>query len=130
MTPIDPMTPQQRVFALATGFFILAFILELVRRRKLKEEYSWLWLLAGSLISLVVIWYDLLGFFSILIGARVATTTLFIFSILFLIIVNLYHSLKISALSEQIKNLSQIISLMEKELKDLKKAKKKRLKAQ
>lgn len=120
MAPLAPMTTHQRIFSLATGFIILILILELVRRRKLKEEYSWLWLLGGSLIALVVIKYELLGLISRLIGAKVETTTLFIFSILFLIIVNLYYSVKISSLSDQVKNLTQKLSILETRIKESK----------
>lgn len=120
MVPLAPMTTHQRIFSLVTGFIILILILELVRRRKLKEEYSWLWLLGGSLIALVVIKYELLGLISRLIGAKVETTTLFIFSILFLIIVNLYYSVKISSLSDQVKNLAQKLSILETRIKESK----------
>lgn len=120
LVPISPISPQQRIFALLAGIIIFFLILELVRRRKLKEEYSWIWLLAGSAIALVVIRYELLGFVSRLIGAKIETTTLFIFSIFFLIIVNLYQSLKLSSLTDQIKNLAQKIAILEIKRKNIK----------
>ena len=42
------MTPTQRVFAVVTSIATLAFIVDLVRRRKLKEEYSWLWIVTAE----------------------------------------------------------------------------------
>lgn len=44
------MTLQLRVFAIITSVAILFFIIELVRRRRLREEHSWVWLLAGALM--------------------------------------------------------------------------------
>ena len=32
-------------------------ILELVRRRRLREEYSWLWLLTAAIMVLLVVWF-------------------------------------------------------------------------
>ena len=75
------MLPSQKLFALiASGLFFL-FIIELVRRRRLREEYSWVWLLLGLGIFLPVLWYDLLIAVSRMIGAVVPTTALFIFGI-------------------------------------------------
>lgn len=123
MEPLMPITTHQKIFSLIAGLIIFISILELVRRRKLKEEYSWLWLLAGSIIALLVIRYELLGFISRLIGAKAETTTLFISSILFLIIINIYYSIKISTLTDQIKNLAQKLSILEAKLKKTRKLK-------
>lgn len=109
---LAPMTFHQKIFSLIAGLVIFVSILELVRRRKLKEEYSWIWLSAGFIIALIVIWYELLGFISRIIGAERGTTTLFLSAIFYLIIVNLFDAVKISKMDEQIKNLVQEISLL------------------
>ncbi len=103
---------QQKVFAIIASFLIMAVVVELVRRRKLREEYSWLWLLTGGGIILMVIWYDLLVFLTHLIGAIVPTTTLFIFSLLFLMIISLHYSIQISRLSHQVKEIAQQLALL------------------
>ncbi len=69
------MTFQQKVFAVFASLFILGLIIHLVKRRKLREEYAWVWLLTGCVILLLVLWYDLLLFLTDLIGAMTATTT-------------------------------------------------------
>ena len=107
------MTIQQKIFAIFVSIFIFIIIINLVKNKKLKEEYSWLWLLTGFLIIIMVLWYDLLLMLTHLIGAVLPTTTLFIFSILFLICLALNFAIKISALTDQVKNLSQKVSLME-----------------
>ncbi len=105
------MTPQQQAFALVAGGAIFVLIIELIRRRKLREEYSWLWFLTGFVIFVMVIWYDLLRDLSRMIGAKVVTTTLFLFAVLFLILINIHYSIKISALTNQVKDLSQALAL-------------------
>ncbi len=55
------MTVQQKIFALIIGAGLFLVIIELVRRRKLAEEYSFLWLLTGFGIIVLILWYDLLS---------------------------------------------------------------------
>jgi hypothetical protein len=64
---------------------------------------------------MLVLWYDLLLLLTNLIGAVTATTTLFIFGILFLILITLHFAVKISSLTNQVKNLAQKLSLLEAE---------------
>jgi len=106
---------QQKLFAVITSISLLFTIIYLVKKGKLREEYSWLWLLTGVVILILVLWYDLLIFATTLIGAVVPTTTLFIFGIIFLVLIALHSAMKISLLNDQIKNLAQKVSLLEAE---------------
>ena len=110
------MLLQQKIFAILASLSILIVIIYLVKKRKLKEEYSWLWLLTGFVILVLVLWYDLLLLLTEWIGAVSATTTLFIFSIIFLMLIALHFAIKISSLSDQVKNLAQKVSLLEAEV--------------
>lgn len=109
------MTVQQKMFAVVASLLILIVIIGLVKNRKLKEEYSWLWLLTGAVMLILVVWYDVLLMLTHLIGAVLPTTTLFIFAILFLMGMALNFAIKISLLTDQVKNLTQTVSLMEAE---------------
>jgi len=106
------MTLHQKIFALFIGIGILAAILEMVRRRKLGEEYSFLWLLVGAGIVVLVLWQGLLERVTRLIGAVASTTTIFIFGIVILVLINLHFSVKITKLSRQVKDLTQQIALL------------------
>jgi len=112
------MTIQQKIFAVFASILIFVVIINLVKNKKLKEEYSWLWLLTGVVIIMLVLWYDALLMLTNLIGAVLPTTTLFIFAILFLICLALDFAIKISKLTDQVKNLTQKVSLMEAERLD------------
>ena len=107
------MLIQQKLFSVLTSCLIIGAIIYLVKKGKLKEEYSWLWLLTGIIILTLVLWYDLLLFFTRVIGAVTPTTTLFIFGIIFLMLICLHSAIKISGLNDQIKNLAQKVSLLE-----------------
>jgi hypothetical protein len=107
------MTFHQKIFAVIVSLAIFVVIISLVRNRKLRAEYSWLWLVTGFIIFVLVVWYDLLVRLTVLIGAVAPTTTLFIFGIIFLIFTSLHLAIKVSQLSEQAKNLAQKVSLLE-----------------
>jgi len=106
------MPLRQKVFAIIISIAILVVIIELVRRRKLREEYSFLWLVIGSLTFVLATWYGLLKAITKLIGAGFTTSTLFFFAIVFLMLMNLHFSIKISELTEKVKTLAQEIALM------------------
>jgi hypothetical protein len=103
---------RQKVFAIIAAILLMVLVVELVRRRKLREEYSWLWLVTGGSIILLVIWYDLLLLITRLIGAIAPTTTLFIFGLLFLMLISLHYSIQISKLSHQVKEMAQQLTLL------------------
>jgi hypothetical protein len=74
-----------------------------------------LWLLTGFLMLVLVVWYDALLWLTKLIGAVLPTTTLFLFGIIFLILISLHFAIKISILTDQVKNLAQRVSLLDAE---------------
>ena len=101
------MPINQKIFAgiLALIFFVI--VMDLARRKKLRVEYSILWSLTAGIILVLVFWYDSLVFITGVIGAVLPTTTLFIYGLMFLLFLNLHFSVKLSDLSEQVKNLGQ-----------------------
>ena len=110
------MPIRQQIFALLAAIALCIFIVEMVRRRKLREEYSWLWLLTGFGIVVLAVWYDLLVFITEMIGAVLPTTTLFVFALLFLLLIALHYSVKISSLTDQVRKLAQKIAILESEI--------------
>ena len=109
------MTPNQHIFAIFASLATLLFILELVRRRLLKEEYSWLWILTSLTMIVLVSWYGLIEQISGLIGAVLPTTTLFIFALLFLLLLSVHFSTVISRLSQQVRRLTQELAILSAE---------------
>jgi hypothetical protein len=105
------MTLHQRIFALFLGICIFIVIIEMVRRRRLGEEYSFLWLLIGLGIVVLVLWQNFLEWLTYLIGAMAPTTTIFIFGLVIMILINLHFSVKITKLSRQVKELTQQIAI-------------------
>jgi hypothetical protein len=114
-----PLRVKIVAFVFSVGMMLL--IVELVRRRKLREEYSWLWLLTGSVIVVLLMWFDLLKWITHLMGAIVPSSALFFLAFLFLILVSLHFSVVISKLQDRNKDLAQRYALLEMELRELRK---------
>lgn len=113
------MTLRQQVFALVLSIGLLIFIVEMVRQRKLREEYSWLWIITAVTVLVLSVWFGFLEWMTQLIGAVVPVSTLFMFGIFFLLIINIYFSIKISTLTTQSKNQAQRLAILDCYLQEL-----------
>jgi hypothetical protein len=106
------MPLRQKVFFLTIAVVLLFTILDLVRRRRMRVEYSWVWIAAGFSIIVFILRYDLLIHVTELVGAVIPTSALFFLCILFLAILCLNYSVRLSSLSWQVKALSQELALL------------------
>ena len=106
------MTFKQQIFSFMVSLAVFIFTIELVRKKRLREEYSLLWLVTSLLMIVLIIKYDWLITLTNLIGAVLPTTTLFLGSILFLVLLAVQFSIKISKLSDQVKDLVQENALL------------------
>jgi hypothetical protein len=105
------MTPLQRIVVAAMGGGIILVAFEMIRRRKLKEEYSLLWFLTGCVTLLFSIFPGILYWLSNLLQLYHLTTMLLIvFG--FLLGIVLHYSTVISRLSEHEKELAQKLAIL------------------
>lgn len=106
------MPLRQQVFALFVSAAVFLFIIELVRRRRLREEYSVLWLLTSLGMFILILRYEWLVIVTRWIGAATSTTTLFVGTTAFLALLSVQFCIKISQLTDQVKNISQDNALL------------------
>ena len=111
------MNISSRIVSIGLSLCLLLLILELVRRKKLKEKYALLWIFSGGTILSLAIANSILNRLTNLLGITLPINTVFFFGIFFLILINLHFSLVISDLSEQNKKIAQKLALLETELK-------------
>ena len=115
--PIEHSMPlQQKIFALAVSVLVFVIIIDMVRKRRLREEYSVLWLSTSVIMFVLILRYEWLVKLTFIIGATTTTTTLFLFALIFLILLSVQFCIKISRLTDQVKNLSQENALMKQEV--------------
>lgn len=106
------MPVETRILAIAVSLGIFALVIELVRRRRLKEEYSLLWVLTSIVLLVLSIWYELLLTITDAIGAVMPSSTLFFFGLAFALLMLLHFSVRISQLERSVTLLVQEIGLM------------------
>lgn len=106
------MTFEQRVFSLFVSLLLIFVVLNLVRKGKLRAEYSWLWLLAGAVSFVLSLLPTILLDIGTFLGITNAHSILFLLAILFLITITLHFSIRSSELKNEVKNLAQKLALM------------------
>jgi hypothetical protein len=110
------MPVSQQIFALAVCALVFILTFEMVRKRRLREEYSVLWLGTSLVMFILVLKYQWLVALTRFVGAALPTTTLFLGAIVFLMLLGVQFSIKLSRLSDQMKNLAQENALLRAEV--------------
>jgi hypothetical protein len=101
-----------RILTIGGAIAILLMVVELVRRRRLKEEYSVLWVGTAVLVLIISIFFGLLESLTKAIGAVSPASTLFFFGLLFCLVLLLHFSVRISRIERQLTTLIQEVGLM------------------
>jgi hypothetical protein len=105
----------------AFGAVLLAlYVLDLVRRRKLSEEYSLLWVIASLVIAVLGFSTPLLVWISRVLGVVWEASTVFAFGLAFAIAMLLYLSLKLSRLGFENHALTRDLALLRHDFEQLK----------
>jgi hypothetical protein len=107
-----------QLFALLVSLVVSLFIFELVRKRKLMEKYSLVWIISALILTILSIWRDLLEGLADVLGIFYAPTALFIVLSFCGMGMLIHFSIVISKLTEQNKILAQEIALMKYESKE------------
>lgn len=108
----DVMEFRARLFAIVLGLAVLLFVINLVRTRKLKEEFALLWLLTGIVLVLTPLFIDYLDMLAYALGIEYPPALIFVLAIISLLFVLFQFSMRISRFSDQIKVLAQELALL------------------
>lgn len=115
----DGLRPRQKVAAIVFSVTLLIVVVELVRRRKLREEYSVLWIVTAVGLLLLAWQYRLLTVFQQLFGIVEPQFALFFGALLFLVLIALQFSVRLSKLTYRNKFLTQRVALLHQEIEEL-----------
>ena len=105
--PQTSLTPQTRIIAAGIAILFMLVILEFVRRHRLQERYTVIWLLAGLGMLAGAAFPGLLTLLADAMGVRDTNVALFSLLILLLLSLAFQFSVIISRQSEQITRLAQ-----------------------
>ncbi len=95
---------------------VLLFVLELVRERRLREEYSLLWLMTASVLLILSLSRPLLDVLAAAIGIFYPPSALFVVAVLFILAILMHFSIVITRLTQENKEIAQQIALLRYEL--------------
>ncbi len=116
------------VIGLLASLGALIFILELVRRQKLREDYSLLWLATSIVLLLLFLSRPLLDQLAALIGVvTYPPAALFAVAIFFVLAILLHFSTVLTRLTRENKRIAQQLAILQHELEQVRRSERERL---
>jgi hypothetical protein len=103
------------VIAIAAGILVLVILV--VRARRLRVEYSVLWIAAALLVLVATVFYSSVEFIAPYLGVVYTPSAVFFLGILFLLLVTFHLSVKVSRLEEDRTRMAQTVALLEERLR-------------
>lgn len=116
------MPERVKVVAVLSSVGLLIMVIELVRSKRLKEEYAFLWLLTTVALLILSFWRGLLDVLARLLGIFYPPTALFVVGFGFMLLILLHFSTVISRLSLENKVLTQRLGILSWQVKQLEKS--------
>jgi hypothetical protein len=108
-----------QIISIVGSLIFTVFVLELIRRKKLKEAYALIWLIMGIFFIILASWVQGLGYVSKIIGIEYPPATLFLFLLITMILILIQFSVIISRQTDKIKNLTQELALLKEKVSRL-----------
>jgi hypothetical protein len=106
----------------ALSIILLLITFELIRKKRLREEYALLWLFTGIVVLVFSLWPEfLLSQFFVRITGIFYLSAVVLIAFFFLLLIVFHFSVVISKLTTQNKDLAQQYGLLALELYELKK---------
>ena len=113
------MIDRVQVIAIAVSAVLLMSVLELVRRRKLVEEYSLLWILGSIAILALSVWRGMLDIAARELGIFYPPSLLLMLVIVIVFVGLLSFSVVLSRQRKQIERLMEETAILGAEIRDL-----------
>jgi hypothetical protein len=110
------MSTASYIFGILSALLILAVVVELLRRRHLRERHAVWWFIAGLLALVAGIFPATLELAADLVGIEVPINLVFFVSIAILFLVCLQHSSELTKLESKTRTLAERVALIELEL--------------
>ena len=107
------------ILASAASITLLLAVLELVRRRRLREKYALLWILTAIVLLILSLWRGLVDSIAIALGISYGPLITIAVGALFVLVVLLHYSTVISALTDRTAVLAQQVAMLEERLRRL-----------
>lgn len=101
------------LLGIVAALVTLGVVIEMLRRRRLRERHAVWWLVAGVLALIVGVFPATLAWASALVGVAVPTNLVFFVSVAILFLVCIQHSSELTGLEAQTRMLAEKLALQE-----------------
>jgi len=112
----QPEAGVTRLIALVVSAGFLLAVLHLVRRGRLREEFTPIWTVVAVGILTLSVWFGAVRAITRAVGAWAPSSTLFFFGELFLLVLCLHYAVRLSSLTVQVKLLAQELAMLRAEI--------------
>jgi len=106
-----------QIVAIAVSASLLVTVIDLVHRRRLREEYAFVWLIGALGLLGLAVWRNSLDLVARWLGVYYPPAVLLLAVILAVFIVSLYFSVVISKQRQQIERLVEELALLEADVR-------------
>ena len=113
------MTDVVQVVSITVSGALLIAVIELVRRRALTEEYSFIWIVCAGALLALSLWRNVLELAAAALGVHYPPAVLLLVLTLFVVVVSLYFSVVVSRQRKQIERLVEEMALIDAEVRQL-----------
>lgn len=113
------MQPRAQIFLSLLGLAVLATVINLVRTKKLREQYALLWLAIAALFAISPIVINSLDRVAYALGIDYPPALFFTMALLLFVLIMFQFSTTISDFGDRIKVLTQEIALLERRVREL-----------
>jgi hypothetical protein len=111
-----------QILSIIISLSVFLIVIEIVRRRLLKERYALIWLFTSFAILTLSVWRELLHIMAQAFGFYYPPSFLFLAGLGFLHLIVLHFSIVLSKLTEKNKRLAQELGIMRDELQKVQKS--------
>lgn len=110
-----------RISLIVAIIIYFVIILWLLKEKKLSLKYTLLWILAGVVMAVLVVFPKILTWLSRLVGIQSSMNGLFIFCIAFIIMILMSLTSIVTRLNRKVRVLTQELAILEKRIRELEK---------
>lgn len=113
------MSTPSYILGIVAALLTLGVVVEMLRRRRLRERHAIWWMIAGILALVVGVFPSTLGWVATLVGIAIPTNLIFFVSVAILFLVCIQHSAELTALESRSQLLAEKMALQTLRLEDL-----------
>jgi hypothetical protein len=107
------MNPVQYILGITASVATFAIVIEMLRRRRLRERHAGWWIVAGLFAIVISVFPDTLRFASEILGFEVPVNLVFFLSLFILFLVALQHSSELTQLESHNRSLVERLIVLE-----------------